>query len=433
VRGQSGPASEVDEEEKDVFHALVSVVLPAIDSDRRLLGAQAVYKFIRKTQWGDGGGDALERLELLRQTAVVGFSAIGITYSELAKTRGRLGDASGRECEIEAGVSIPSHLSPHSELMNQFDSIYRSAEFDANALTEAASLINAARAIPCEGLFDDKPLCLAELARMEAYWHRTQGRWDDLEACLQRAEVEFAQTLEPETGYAKVAYSRLANLYHRFQFSKVAASAKPLAEIFRKLGVPEYAVKCAFVEGMALKALDQFEEALRIFQHLADDADVKRLTYLFVRVHTQLADCCFEMGRPLDAQRALREASLRLPKNEISISSADFQLICGAFLRSEGYFEEARSALIKAKSAALATSLQGSAAYAAVMIAETDLLLGQTEEAVAELLWALPLLEEHGMLPMERAAVALLQKSIRRRQLDPMALRELTEQLRRPQ
>jgi hypothetical protein len=69
-------------------------------------------------------------------------------------------------------------------------------------------------------------------------------------------------------------------------------------------------------------------------------------------------------------------------------------------------------------------------AYNRVLAAETYLAMGCHREAEREILKALPSIEEQGMIADAVAAVSILREAVRRRNLDPQVLREVTERLR---
>jgi hypothetical protein len=68
-------------------------------------------------------------------------------------------------------------------------------------------------------------------------------------------------------------------------------------------------------------------------------------------------------------------------------------------------------------------------AYLRIVLAETLIAISRTREAEWQIAAALPIIEEQKMVPEGHAALGLLRESVRRRQTDGGALRELRERL----
>lgn len=71
------------------------------------------------------------------------------------------------------------------------------------------------------------------------------------------------------------------------------------------------------------------------------------------------------------------------------------------------------------------------AAYLRVVLAETLMVGGHENDAVAEIVAVLPIIDEQGLVREGIAAIGLLRESIRRKKADPNVLRELRYQLDR--
>jgi 5'-3' exonuclease len=74
--------------------------------------------------------------------------------------------------------------------------------------------------------------------------------------------------------------------------------------------------------------------------------------------------------------------------------------------------------------------MPGPVAYTRLLIAETLLEMNRDREAEWEILAALPAIDEISMIPEGLAAVALLRESVRKRNTDTSALKQLRSQLR---
>ncbi len=69
--------------------------------------------------------------------------------------------------------------------------------------------------------------------------------------------------------------------------------------------------------------------------------------------------------------------------------------------------------------------------YYSVLVAEIMVLLGRNEEAEAELLAALPLIEKFDLRKEAVAALALLREAFAKRRTDVTTIQELRDQIRK--
>ena len=93
-----------------------------------------------------------------------------------------------------------------------------------------------------------------------------------------------------------------------------------------------------------------------------------------------------------------------------------------------GALEAYRSALREAGE----VGMQGDVAALHLVLADVLLGAGQDRQAEWEIRAALPIIEEEKMVPEGYAALSLLQESLRRRQIDQNALRNLHGYFRDP-
>jgi hypothetical protein len=74
--------------------------------------------------------------------------------------------------------------------------------------------------------------------------------------------------------------------------------------------------------------------------------------------------------------------------------------------------------------------MMANAAYAQFLVAETYLAMQLPRDAEAEVLKAIPIFKEEGIVLDAVAALSILRESIRQQKLDPDLLRELRDRLR---
>ncbi|HEV2065135.1 MAG TPA: hypothetical protein VGS00_11370, partial [Thermoanaerobaculia bacterium] len=114
---------------------------------------------------------------------------------------------------------------------------------------------------------------------------------------------------------------------------------------------------------------------------------------------------------------------LRQFNNRIDLAKLQWGL--GALLRGQGKIAEAIEAYRVAQKEF--AELEMRADIAAIQLVVADLLLatGQPQQAEWEIRAALPVIEEYELVPEGYAALSLLRESLRRRQIDRQALRDL--------
>ncbi len=142
-----------------------------------------------------------------------------------------------------------------------------------------------------------------------------------------------------------------------------------------------------------------------------------------------LADLPSIQVQPAQAFGLLSEALPLLEKCNQPISVAHLKTVLAQNLRNQGQLDGAVKWFRAACGDYDELRMSGFVVYLRILMAETLIALSRHREAEWEILAALPTIEEQKMVPEGFAAVALLKESVRRRQVDPKALRELGEHL----
>ena len=275
------------------------------------------------------------------------------------------------------------------------------------------------------GLFDERHYFLGETALLAGAACRMLFRRTESRRWLDRADSAFRHTINAIADWSRVSYQRLALKLEEREFDEVLELVPSLMANFQKLGMAEDALKTRFLEGVALINTERLSEAANVFRAICEDARKstnERLLAIATNNLIQIHGLLGESGDALaDAEETL--AVFRRLDNRVGIAKLQWGI--GALFRAQGQI----SAAIGAYRSALAefADLEMRSDVAAVHLILGDLLLdaGQETAATTEILAALPIIEEERMVPEGVAALSLLRESVRQRQINRQALRDL--------
>jgi tetratricopeptide (TPR) repeat protein len=275
------------------------------------------------------------------------------------------------------------------------------------------------------GLHDEKEYFLGEFALTVATCARILFRIEEAKSWLQRAEANFALTHNANVHWARVAYQRMALAVEERRFEEVLNLGPRWAQTFARLDMPEESLKCRFLEGAVRWELGEFSKAIEINKSICQQAEQigsKRLLsqavgnlvrYFAVTGETDEALACARKALPI-----LREVGDR-------IHFVKLQWSMGDLLRKQGQRAIAVETYRQAQTEARDLGLRGDLAALHLVIADLLIEAGQEAQAEWEIRAALPIIDEEKMVPEGIAALSLLRESLRRRQIDKQALREL--------
>jgi tetratricopeptide (TPR) repeat protein len=280
------------------------------------------------------------------------------------------------------------------------------------------------------GVFDDRNYVLGELAHLRGGATRFLGRRDEADLWLCRAEAAFRHTVNPSPCLAQVSYTRLALRYDMGRYQEVLELLPSVAHTFEKLGMKKDLTKARLFKAMILKLQGNTSDALCILESLVNDASVRADQTLYGRILVDLGDSYQLENRYSDAMAAYEKAVPALKESAQPMALGDLRAVVAATFRNLGRLEEAAEAYAEAKADFASLRMMANVAYMSVLRAEVLLALNRNREAEMEVIGALPMIEEQKMVPDGFAAVAILRESVRRRETDPNALRELREQLK---
>lgn len=280
------------------------------------------------------------------------------------------------------------------------------------------------------GFFDETEYFLGEAALLAAGAFRLLGERDETEAWLLRSEAGFRHTVNPGPLLAQVAYLRLALLFDRRRHKDVFDLLPSTLESFQQFGMKNELAKALYLEAMALKDSSQRAEAFEKLTVLRDKLAESHDTGLLGQVHAEIGACLALKGRYDEAVRNYQTAMPLLAHANRLFAVADLKITVGETLQLQGSLGAAVDAFREGITAYTELGIIAQAAYSRIVLADVLIALGRHREAEWEILAALPTIEAQKMVPEGFAAVALLRESVRSRQADPNALRELREHLK---
>lgn len=275
------------------------------------------------------------------------------------------------------------------------------------------------------GLHDEKDYFLGEFSLICGGASRFLFRIEEAKAWLQRSEAHFALVQNANAHWGRVAYQRLAIAMEERQLSHVLQLAPMWSATFRRLDMAEDALKCRFLEGLAHAELGAVERAIDVFTEISAEAAILGSDRLLAQAFNNLVGFHADLGNREQALLYARKALPLQRQLEDRVGIAKLNWSIGDLLRKQGKRADALEAYRQAQGEAREIGLRGDLAALHLVIADLLLEAGQEAQAEWEIRAALPIIEEEKMVPEGIAALSLLRESLRRRQIDKQALRDL--------
>jgi tetratricopeptide (TPR) repeat protein len=275
------------------------------------------------------------------------------------------------------------------------------------------------------GLHDEREYYLGEFALTAGTANRVAFRTSEAKIWLQRAEANFALVQNSNAHWARVAYQRLALAAEERQFDEVLSLADLWATTFLRLDMPEDAIKCRFLEGAVCWELGQGERAIAIHKQICMEAEAIGSLRLVAQAASNLTRYYGVRGETEEALSYARKALPMLQKLGSQVHLVKLRWSVGELLRKTGKRSAALDAYRQAQGDARELGMRGDLAALHLVVADFLLEAGQDAQAEWEIRAALPIIDEEKMVPEGIAALSLLRESVRRRQIDKQALRDL--------
>jgi tetratricopeptide (TPR) repeat protein len=275
------------------------------------------------------------------------------------------------------------------------------------------------------GSFDEREYLLGEFALIAGVACRFLFRRQEAKVWFARSEANFVMAHNSPANVARLAYQRLALKVEEREFDEVVELGPVWAENFRRLGLAEESLKCRFLEGAAYRELGRIDEAIEVFKSIHAQAEADSNLRLLAQAANGLAQFYRVTGNLKEALAYAKSALPLLEKLDNRVNLAKLRWCVGDIFREQGRSADAlvsyRAALIEAE----AIGIRGDVAALHLVVADLLLDAGQDAQGEWEVRAALPIIEEEKMVPEGMAALTLLRESLRRRQINRQALRDL--------
>jgi tetratricopeptide (TPR) repeat protein len=276
---------------------------------------------------------------------------------------------------------------------------------------------------------DECEYFLGELALTAGTASRFLCHIDQAKLWFQRAEANFALVQNADAHWARVAYQRLALAVEERRFQEVLDLAPVWAETFTKLGMPEDALKCHFLESAACWEIGEYGRAIEVHKRIYAQAESSASTRLLAQAAGNLVRYHAALGERDEALSYARKALPLMQQLGSHVPMVKLRWNVGELLRKQGNRAAALEAYRQAQTEARELGLRGDLAAMHLVVADLLLEVGQEAQAEREIRAALPIIEEEKMVPEGIAALSLLRESLRRQQIDHGALRDLHRHL----
>ncbi len=222
-----------------------------------------------------------------------------------------------------------------------------------------------------------------------------------------------------------MGYQRLAERLEERQIDVVLEMLPSLIESFRGLEMRDDALKCRFLEGLALMESDELSAAIRVFEEIEREAAAIGNAKLLGTAYTNLTHLHAMQGNADAALAASAKAIPVLRRQNDLVSLAKVQWGIATLLRETGRVEAAIEAYRRAQEEFASIGMRADVAALNLVVADLLLETGREVEAQREIAAALPVISELKMAPEGMAALSLLRESSRRQEINRQALRDL--------
>jgi tetratricopeptide (TPR) repeat protein len=275
------------------------------------------------------------------------------------------------------------------------------------------------------GLYDEREYYMGELALTAGTACRWLSHREEARRWFDRAETIFTRAANGLVHVARVGYQRLALALEERHLDDVMELVPLLIESFESMELAEDALKCRFLEGIALREMGKFAESVDLLQGICQQAEELRSVRLVATAANNLAQYCQLLGRLDEAMLYARKALPLFKQLDNRVGFVKLRWSVGNILREQRKLGEAIEAYREALESAREVGLRGDVAALHLVLGDVLLDAGQDRQAEWEIRAALPIIDEERMVPEGFAALGLLRDALLHQQIDRRALREL--------
>lgn len=425
----------------DVLQAACRVIADgAGESHEGLLqDAAALYSLILQAKWPEPDFD--ERAELLSVCAVGawraarrrGDASAAAEWAQRSRTSRTAFVTSGSELEPIRPAGAASEFHSTQESLIETEAMLAACErlreqqdgLPAVVRQEAEFFYRFLREPKLAGLVNERQYFLGEFALIAGTCCRQLSCRDEARVWFDRAEAAYEGTLSSTADLARLAYQRLALRMEERQVEEVMALVPALIERFENLGMLEDAVKCRVLQGLALLISSRFVEAVEVFSEICHKAETLGNRKLVSAGLVNLTHCYALLGEFSKAFESSEKAIplLRAENDKIGLAKVEWGL--GTLLRGQGQIPAAIEMYRASQKELESIGVRGDVAMLRLVVADLLLERGQGQEAMREILAALPVIDELKMVPEGMAALSLLRDSLRHQKINQQALSDL--------
>jgi len=275
------------------------------------------------------------------------------------------------------------------------------------------------------GLFDERDYFMGEFALIAGTACRQLSRRSEARLWFDRAESGFRHTASAVGDLSRLAYQRLALRMEERQLDAVLEMAPALVQTLERLGMPEEALKCRFLEGLALMESSQLSESVQAFLDICRDSEKLGSEKLLASAYANLTHVYGMLG---DSEKAIAASRMAIPllrRLNDRVALAKVQWGLATLLREIGQIQASIQVYRTAQREFGHIGMRADMAALSLVVADLLLEIGQDQQALREVLAALPVIDELKMVPESVAALSLLRDSLRHQRINRQALREL--------
>ncbi len=277
------------------------------------------------------------------------------------------------------------------------------------------------------GWLDDQQFFRGVTALASGMACRQAGRWDSAELGYARSRFAFSKTLNT-ADLVRVRVERLA-LHHLRGYLEAVAESAPA--MIKGIGIPRERIKAELTLATALVDLNRSAEAVNILESACATAVIEKEPPLWAYALLKLGNVFSELGKDEEAMVSFRRSGAVLARYDYPIVLACLAATMGEHFAGQGDFEDAARLYRSSRETFRQAGQVQQTAYLSVLLAELLIMLGRLDDAEAELLAALPLIEKFDLRREGLAAVTLLREAMSKRRTDVKTIQALRDQLRK--
>ena len=257
-----------------------------------------------------------------------------------------------------------------------------------------------------------------DLAYSVAGSHRQLGHFRLHEQWLRYAQAHFVRSVVPEPLLARLEWSRLAGCHSLNRPEKALEGLPAVREVFRRYDLAEDELKCAFLEANAFKSMHRQEEALELFDRITKSELLHRNPLIAALTLISMGELHAQLGNPQSGVHFLAESQHYVREADSPLSYGQIHGVTAEILKNEGEIASSIEEYGKAIEIYKSAGMAGQETYIRLLRADALLAASREDEAIQDLLCALPVIEREDRGLEEWAATALLKESLRRKRID---------------